>query len=1279
MIISGYTNFATGFLRKKLTNFSSIFVKTNNDENYWKPDILIFSNADINREGLLTLASAINLNKGKSANFDLSVCEDNESLFSNKLDNSVFEKNNIFVRRQNCNNFFDAVDTISKTFAYPNFEPDTVLISSKSADFNNSDYFNFSQKIYNSELNFLIFDKKDITKAGTYSKIDLWYKASYFGGFASFYIAKYLSEFWKGKKNIVRVFVYNDILKSENEIRESIAEAIENIGINVEINFFTEKEISYVDSIKLNSSETDLTIVNFPSEQSDLDAFFEINKFLKDTLLIKVSQKFVNYNYQNKKKFILHSQSQKIKSVLNYSATNDLTANEPAKKYLDELILNVTEIDKTFENNYINPFFEPESKDLETLVTETDNFISKISNNFNSESAQNKKDTLNNFAKLIQSKTNSYIKNYQILTKKKNEIFNSGILFYRNEINKISGSLKEFEFVAKSFYELKDTKKAFSELKKYNEEIYYKVKLKEFLTTYFPASFQNNFSQSLLFVLNNEFKNQISAQKSLENIFGLISDALVKLESGEIENEYFSQFIEKLNIEKEKIQKLNKPNNEVKYLNLSELNSQIFEEIKSEFLEIDLKKLLFRLKNRKNDLKNQFGNQKKYSDILLNNRNLHSKSWEIDSKFNEFKNQISIKNENIKDVFSESVSNNILKIISDSKAYLTALKSSSINKKFFEFEVSEFMKFAEKDILLKDILLNTNSHFNDINTLLLSFPEKEKLFSQYSYQEFYALKIEISNTRNVKVKETVNYYLENEYYLPLKNMFSASLDKISELEEKYKNIFRLIKFSFFDNNGKLLKTDDESVKEFTLFLESAVNNISEIENEIFIGLQNIEKEIDERLFAVKSKLNSYQFSSISGEILKVKSKIKNSKPYKFTIKIYNNIKSFFQNQVNKFWFRKSELLLIKNELSEKKSSKHNFTDELIDFTEIYSPKKEVLETIPFYYKDLFLRDDIFNNEFFIGRETELSKFEKALKRYYKEGNHGAISITGQQYSGKSFFAHFALDKFMSASQKYSVNAPFEGSSDIEIFKKTLNKTFSISGSVDKIFTSLSAGNIIVFENMELWFTKSPEGFEVIKEIFRIADNYSNKFLFIFIIKTETYNFFNLIENISDKLISNIEIKPLNAEQIKDAIVLRHNYSGFNLKSFKKSKSNINKRKMSKLFSDYFDSYNGNIGISMYQWISNIRSFSENTVFTSNPAKTDFFGVENIEPEYKEILKQFVLHGRISPKKLSEILFQNETVAKEKLRYLKRAGLITELQNENYCLNKYIYDKIVDKI
>jgi hypothetical protein len=326
--------------------------------------------------------------------------------------------------------------------------------------------------------------------------------------------------------------------------------------------------------------------------------------------------------------------------------------------------------------------------------------------------------------------------------------------------------------------------------------------------------------------------------------------------------------------------------------------------------------------------------------------------------------------------------------------------------------------------------------------------------------------------------------------------------------------------------------------------------------------------------------------------------------------------------------------------------------------------------LPFYYKQLFLGKHVRSKEFLIERKIELETAKKTYQNY-KNGYGGALLILGERYSGKTTLCNIIANHLFRSDNIFEVNANETGSINFDDFEKQLSYTLKQEGDYNKILASLPSDCTIIINDLELWWERSNYGFNAVEGIKKIIENYGSKIFFI--VNTNQYSFqlLNKILPIENIFINSIHCQPYDAEEIKEAILLRHKSSGLKFEYDNQTEDQISNFKLANLFNTYFDISKGNIGAAIFTWLSNIKEYNSQEIVIKRPEVIKRNVLNNLTKDWQIILQQIIYHKFLTKERIIRMLQINENEAEKSLNELRRSGLITEHQNNVYQLNPYI--------
>ncbi len=329
---------------------------------------------------------------------------------------------------------------------------------------------------------------------------------------------------------------------------------------------------------------------------------------------------------------------------------------------------------------------------------------------------------------------------------------------------------------------------------------------------------------------------------------------------------------------------------------------------------------------------------------------------------------------------------------------------------------------------------------------------------------------------------------------------------------------------------------------------------------------------------------------------------------------------------------------------------------MLDFKEQVNPEKSVISVLPHYYVTLFNGKSSIGRDFWVNRPIEEEVFKKALKRY-REGYKGGILIVGERNSGKTAFCKEMSATHLKNQHVYSVFPPVQGNSEVAGFNKAIAKATQKRGDAAQALGRVPAGSTVIINDLELFWDRSDNGNDVIKLVADLVDQYSHKILFIININPFAWKSIDEPNQLSQYFIEEITMMPFDAEALRDLVLNRHRSSGMTL-GFDATEP-LSEVQLARLFNNYFNYSKGVPGTALGGWLSNIRKISGNKLLINKPEVPELEPFEAIEDEWKELLKNLIIHKRMSKEKIALVLNWDQDKVDTMLLALQRAGLVVE--------------------
>lgn len=1273
------------------------------EERNWEPNIILFSGGTKRRPHLISFGKALVGKYGLLSNFDLIETGDGKITIPKHKQSMVGEnETGVFTRRQSVSSVYEGIESIAQIYGFSGIEPNTVLMGWAGQSKNPKRFVKMLNTLDRLDLNVLLLDYDKRYGFGNKKLIDIWWRGAGYNGNLALTLSRFIwsSEEWSAAK--VRLMIINYNTDEAPSIYRKAQDIFNHLRIDAEIKIINNQieRKSFYDIIRIESVNTDLIFLGIPPKIDPNKA----EKFVQNTsdlmhdigsvVLVKASTQFKNQkdgaDFELTNKLITTDNEISIvdKSEIKLP-TLKRSENSILASNIDKLKQNLNSIANTIYENYQIKIYGYYKQFTNELLNATTTNFKTIKNRTKKLSQTDKKTYIQN------NHSNYLIKIRKIINKYKensieiqNNILASSISYFITNLSKNIQYLPEYipaiytkkdleisENDDKSLVRYKKSEQLKLKLKKSEENYRYLIQFKKVVATHLPTEAYKTFYKimgkwglvNLQFIINvqNTIKQVRNSFFNFENsleenlIFKEIEETItnsneefsaIKLRFEESQKDLYLLLIQNFaNI-------INRINNDGKKLNINrEFRKKISSPKLNEKLEHKIKEIPALWER----------NQK----LLFNAAEIELSLFLFENRLRRiFKDAVSA----IQSTVDETLLNELLKV----KKYLAEYKHDL--EKGFSPEFSINLENSESGIqsiytYFKEI---SNATFKKIRLTISKFPETIEVISEDSMNNFAKLQFERIESIPVAASRLLDYIVQSELIEPIEKITNELPDKLLSLNVQMKDMVRLTEFSLSKNQVKDSKkaASDESRLEFI------DEQSRKVEHHITIAKkykEHVLLRIDERLNATFENLSYFVFVNKAGNLKQYIRGNEIINRFSSLLNKYENAKKYINHQFDELWYRPSKAILAAKSISEEENKNNSTVNKLLNTVENLSIKPEILDKLPFYYKQLFLRKQTYYNEFWFGREPELKEAEKTIKRY-KNGYNGSILITGEQSSGKTFLAHYMSNRFMPQSEVFYLQPPLQGSISVNLFKIYLQRTLNNFGTFDEIFNSVPENSILIIDDFELWWEKSTSGFAVVNEILQIIENFSHKVLFIINMNIHTYKFVNKIKNIDSLFLNIIRCMPFNAEQLKELILFRHKSSGLKLHWKNRHEDDIRSVEFASYFAKLFTLSTGNVGLALTQWIANITDFQENEIYIKTPRIIDTEGLDRLDTKSYTLCVLFVLHKNLTVAQLKRITLQKPEAIKRRVNYLLRSGILIS-HDMIYEINPVIYISLRDKL
>jgi amino acid transporter len=1251
-------------VRTGLTRLKSEKIHSRN----WRPNIIMFSGNPETRKHMVDMGQAISGKLGILSAFELVPGSDHlltrtQSILEMEKDTPGYFHHKLF-----CHDVFTGIDEVSRLYGFSGVEPNTILMgwskNKKTRDSFIHSIRNFDQHGYNS----LFLNYDPVRKYGQQSTIDIWWSGTGRNLTFAINLIRHISssKLWRSAK--IRVMVINPLNENHDAIYKSLKSILENYRVDAEINIINNQiaQWSETEIITTESRQTDLVILGVPDRKfRNIDQYFDqitqVITNLGSTLIINASENFETLDIMGTSidKYHLEEVAEidpftlpPLRKSKHPEIAHDIQKTDINYRKVIELFYA-----KSFRNLYLDRlmFLDDIYEKAEFLIKEIKR-IGEIKESFRRRKAIDKlkNDTIFKINEIISEGSKKEKLPIHI------DQLREGISWYVNRLE--------------------------SDFKKYPKNLIINYAKEEFSIEPddpFRLKWYKRFKRIRHRITGNPIKHSIRYREIvryflLNNRLNFLSNFLFRFKEEE-DTFYHSmrKILNKMNQHLDEIERMIW-NQEAGWENatlIRELRKEIKEirDTQYKLMKLQLGRMQLEFRRNLQGMTDEMGKIELHSSLKQKNIN-RKKYQQIRKNILEFEEEYHVQVENhLNKILMEFAVNAVKNRMETLHVDFNHELIQFINRQYFrELEkIQKILPSQAKIIVSDDVILDVDleielkdafdQNISRMRDLVLQMADQYEIYSGKNVTDS-----QESDIITIPLARMTEHYLETRY--------------ITALEEKYDELIDLFKRSVYTIQDalNLTKFNLENYRsEGDGILEEIIDNLNQkIELEKEECTRQIDEYIqtaDEYLERVFDPLSSFKIEESADHFIFGLRAYQGKRMLTGVNQLVNQIKEFGQTMITKFLYVQSEGILLSRKYTEDKSLRST-ASRLLDLKDRVNPTREVLKLLPQFYISLFNGRSSIGDDFWIEREEEELKFKRAVERY-QAGHRGGIMILGDRNMGKTAFCKYISQIYLKNQPIYSIFPSVSGTIHEEDFTEILSKATQKQGDVSQIANHLKDGSVIIINDLELFWERSSEGNLIIKLVERLIDEYSHKLLIIVNLNQFAFKVINQLSNLGTHFIEIINIKPFDAEVLKDLIMRRHRSSGFTF-GFDQQTDGINEIRMAQLFNAYFNYSEGNPGTALYAWLANIKKVEADHLIVEKPENPSLSGLKSLQEDWLMLLGQFVIHKRLDLNKIIRITGWNKKEVNEMILALLRSGIIMEKVSGLYMIDPYIHPFVI---
>ncbi len=1263
----------------------------------WKPNVLLFSGGSTARPHLIDFGRWTAGQLGMVSNFDLIENPSAKVLFpksSRTVVTDAEEFEGVFIRRQECRDVFEGINTIARTYGFSGIEPNAILMGWRKKTKDPEEFIQLLKNLRELDFNLMLMNYHDQRGFGEYKTIDIWWRGAGNNGNFTLALSKFILASLPWRDARLRFLIVTQESALIETIYKNMTRTLQDARLDGDIKVINNaaKQRSFEEIISVESAASDLTILGLPdithqSAQNALENTSRIISKLGTTLLVHASSFFnavvtgIEYESNRDNQLFPDDALSNLGTQSLQLPPLTLPGDELLKLHisnLDQFVINM--IFQTVERHFLVVHDQNRNlvKALGDLATNNLVRIGDLLKEGGSPKAKRtiakiQGDLLFQFTRLITDFKQSSLTNQKDMLEEAVRNVKSRLDGYWQDLPEAIITLNSPEAIQPhpgdrtGLKWVKWVKRITCRWRKQPHPAV-SVRFRQLIAAAWDhlvwEKWLNHFQQMAI--------HQYFWAQDIQRMVKLIKDRLDWSETQFLDGKLLSENVtEAQNEATRAVEGIQQVNNKIFFEFIRDMLRDYRHMVNQAAMESGSIDVAFH--HRQHVKHQQPGKQAKlkldeFPQAWLNNQTLLVEMMLMDLSLMAFQRRLAMILLRIKQDWFLSLENGlhdkIERLIHDIQAGMNPPEEKPEKEAKLQFEVNtnlipeQAVKFIAEEI---------QPAFEKI-------PETAQAITELSLQQLQEGRFAEIDGLSVDLRELLEYFVYAELLDPLRQHLTGIPSKIEAIIAHVKDAVR---FLSFNQSSPEFLGESSGESDSRSIVQQTVARIETEKESVVVLQQELMGAIDQGLKQLTEKINPYLIIQSSNELRRYIRYKESKKVISIFGKKGRKLETWAQQLLIKMIYRQPPGIL-KNQGGGIDSHGEPCVKEVLAWLDTVSPKTPVFDELPFHYKQLFVSDQPPNKDFWVGRQAELARAQTAVERF-RSGTSGALMVTGERFSGKSALSHYIAHQFFDRQSVFQIFPPGDGSCSLEIFHQTMENAFQVRGSTEHLFLQIPSQSVIVFHNLELWWERHPQGNAIMNHMEWMIREFGRQCFFILNMNAHALKLIRNLQKFEEYFLDVVVCSPMTAEELKTLILLRHKATGLKLKLEHQSQETISELTFARLFRKFSDYSHGNVGVALHTWISHIEHVSGDTLQIATPSLPDLTPLSRLPMEWMVVILQFVLHRTLSQSKLVRLMGWNDPQFKRFMDVLHRAGILQARNDGLWSINPYLEPFVTDQL
>ena len=346
--------------------------------------------------------------------------------------------------------------------------------------------------------------------------------------------------------------------------------------------------------------------------------------------------------------------------------------------------------------------------------------------------------------------------------------------------------------------------------------------------------------------------------------------------------------------------------------------------------------------------------------------------------------------------------------------------------------------------------------------------------------------------------------------------------------------------------------------------------------------------------------------------------------------------------------------------------------------------------LPALYRQLFdVEADVPWAELLVPRDNELAVIRRAYDRWL-EDRSATLAIVGEKGSGKTTLLRLAERDIFDGSRVVRV-ALGRSVDDPGELRSRLARAFELEGSgamADAINRQPPA--VAIVEDLHHLFIRALGGFEAMEAFLEIIAATRANVLWVVTVDEFAWRYLNRVVGIAAHFVHTVNTTELPSEKLEQAIMARHEVSGFGLRfetegreptdgrwarlRGREPRGELTRKESQRrlFFEELAEIAEGNIVLALFYWLRSIRRLEEHVLVLGDPEIIDLEFLDRLPLAHLHTIAAIILHGGLSEIAHRRVFQLPAVESRLQLAALADSHIIFRAGDDEYKINKVLY-------